>query len=155
MHYFEPKANLDWTTIDIYSPVGGEITRVEQEWAGTKIELESEEYPAFRFSIFHILTDTIKQVGEKVAIGEHLGKHIGNQTYSDISVIVNDPTHQGRFVSFFDVITDDVFQQFRQKGASDRTDFIISKAVRDAHPLVCNGDQIVSLDSIESWFELK
>ena len=28
--------------------VKGTITRVEQEWAGTKLEIESDEYPAFR-----------------------------------------------------------------------------------------------------------
>jgi hypothetical protein len=55
-HYFEPKSDIDWSTIKIYSPVTGIITRVEQEWSGTKIEIASDKYPAFRFSIFHINT---------------------------------------------------------------------------------------------------
>lgn len=150
-HYFEPKSSIDWTTIKIYSPVTGKITRVEQEWAGTKIEIVSDDYPAFRFSIFHI--NTIKQfsLDDQVTAGEQLGTHIGSQTMSDISVIVNDPTHQGRMVSYFDVITDAVFIQFQNLGIGKRDDVIISKTLRDANPLTCSGDTFLSTDTLENW----
>ncbi len=154
-HYFEPGTNVDWSSVDIYSPVSGEITRVEEEWAGTKLEIESEAYPAFRFQIFHIHLDSIKNIGDKIHAGDHLGKHIGRETYSDVSVIVNDPTRQGRFVSYFDVITDPVFNLYINRGILNRSDVIISKEGRDAHPLICNGDQFISIDSLESWVYLK
>jgi hypothetical protein len=105
-HYFEPESDVDWATVKIYSPVTGKITRVEEEWAGTKIEIASDDYPAFRFSIFHIKSPVQRNVEETVVAGEQLGTHTGSQTMSDISVIVNDPTHQGRMVSFFNVMTD-------------------------------------------------
>lgn len=104
-HYFEPLGTTDWSTIKIYSPITGTITRVEQEWAGTKLEIESDAYPAFRFSIFHVNLFSDRKINDKVIAGELLGTHIGNQTMSDISVIVNDPTRQGSMVSYFDVIT--------------------------------------------------
>lgn len=153
-HYFEPKSTLDWSTVKIYSPVTGIITRVEQEWAGTKIEIASDEYPAFRFSIFHI--NTVKQysLDDRVLAGEQLGTHIGSQTMSDISVIVNDPTRQGRMVSYFDVITDAVFTQFQSRGVNSREDMKISKAVRDANPLTCSGDTFITADTIENWVYL-
>lgn len=154
-HYFEPGTNVDWSSVDIYSPVSGEITRVEEEWAGTKLEIESEAYPAFRFQIFHIHMDSIKNIGDKIHAGDHLGKHVGPETYSDVSVIVNDPTRQGRFVSYFDVITNDVFLKYTNRGILNRSDLIISKDLRDTHPLICKGDQFVSVDSIESWVYLK
>lgn len=153
-HYFEPKGSVDWAAIKIYSPVTGTITRVEQEWAGTKIEIESEEYPAFRISIFHINLQGSRTVGDKINEGELLGTHIGSQTYSDVSVIVNDPTKQGRMVSWFDVITDNVFMEYSLRGVSSRSDMIIPKSLRDANPLTCSGDTFTLTDPLEGWYIL-
>jgi hypothetical protein len=153
-HYFEPKVTVDWGTIKIYSPVSGSITRVDVEWVGTKLEIASDEYPAFRFSIFHINTATTFALGDKVKAGDLLGTHIGSQTMSDISVIVNDPTHQGQMVSYFDVITDVVFQEYIDRGVAARTNMNISKAVRDTNPLTCNGDNFVSSDTLQNWINL-
>ena len=73
---------------------------------------------------------------------------------SDISVIVNDPSHQGRMVSFFEVITDPVFNEFIQRGLTKREDAIISKATRDADTLSCNGDQFITSGKLEDWVVL-
>jgi|WetSurMetagenome_2_1015567.scaffolds.fasta_scaffold05098_6 hypothetical protein len=154
-HYFEPKSSEDWTSVKIYSPVKGIIRRAEQEWAGTKLEIESEEFPAFRFSIFHINTSRQYNIDDEVTEGEFLGTHIGSQTYSDISVIVNDPARLGRMVSFFDVMTDALFTEYSDHGISSRADAIIPKAVRDANPLTCTGDTFTSSDAIENWVYLR
>ena len=153
-HYFEPRSDADWTTIKVYSPVTGIITRVEQEWAGTKIEIASDEYPAFRFSIFHINTMKVYNVDDKVVAGEQLGTHIGSQTMSDISVMVNDPTRQGRMVSYFEVITDEIFKEYSDRGVSTREQMIIPKAIRDANPLLCNGETFLTFDTLENWVAL-
>jgi hypothetical protein len=150
-HYYEPKSTVDWTSIKIYSPVTGKLTRVEQEWAGTKLEIASDDYPAFRFSVFHINLSKQRNLDEKVMAGELLGTHIGIETWSDISVIVNDPTRQGRMVSYFDVMTDAVFYEYRNRGVNSREDLIIPKTVRDANPLTCSGDTFMGIDTIENW----
>ncbi|MBN2165555.1 MAG: hypothetical protein JW717_04705 [Marinilabiliaceae bacterium] len=67
---------------------------------------------------------------------------------SDISVIENDPTKQGRMVSYFDVITDKLFSDFIEYGINLREDVMISKEVRDANPITCSGDTFVSFDTI-------
>jgi len=151
-HYFEPKPEVNWASITIHSPIGGEITRVEEEWAGTKLEIQSEQYLAFRFQIFHIKTTRTFTVGEHVSEGDLLGTHIGPETMSDISVIVNDPTRQGRMVSWFETITDDLFTQYIQRGATSRDDFIISKELRDANPIDCNN--FGANDPLENWVVL-
>jgi len=153
-HYFEPKSTVDWSTISIYSPVTGIVTRAEQEWAGTKIEIASNDYPAFRFSIFHINLAIQLSVNDTVTAGQLLGTHIGSQTMSDISVIVNDPTRQGRMVSWFEVITDEVFNEYADRGVNSREDMIIPKETRDAHPLTCSDDTFTSEDTLESWVVL-
>jgi hypothetical protein len=153
-HYFMPKTSVDWAKVKIYSPVSGTITRVEQEWDGTKIEIASDDYPAFRISIFHINLQGTRNVDDKISAGELLGTHINSQTYSDVSVIVNDPAKQGRMVSWFDVITDNVFSQYTARGINSRTEMIISKSERDAYTLTCNGDTFTSGDPLERWVYL-
>jgi hypothetical protein len=150
-HYFEPKPDIEWTTVRIYSPVTGIITRVEQEWSGTKIEIASDEYPAFRFSIFHINLSAQRNVDDKVVAGEQLGNHIGSQTMSDISVIVNDPARQGRMVSFFETLKDEAFTEYSNHGIASRQELMISKELRDANPLTCNGDVFMTTDILENW----
>jgi len=153
-HYFEPRSDVDWSTIKIYAPVTGIITRIEQEWTGTKIEIASDDYPAFRFSIFHINPAVPRQIGDQVISGEQLGTHIGSQTMSDIAVIVNDPTRQGRMVSYFEVITDDVFSEYSNRGVVQREDLIIPKIIRDANSLSCSGDVFITTDTLENWVVL-
>lgn len=153
-HYFEPLYSVDWTTIKVFSPITGTITRVDYEWAGTKLEIASSDYPAFRFSIFHIAPSVQYNLGDKVVAGQQLGTHIGSQTMSDISVIVNDPTHQGIMVSYFDVMTDALFNEYSTRGVSKRDDLIISKETRDLNPLLCSGDTFTSSDVLENWVVL-
>jgi hypothetical protein len=153
-HYFQPFDNIDWTTVKVYSPVTGVVTRVEQEWTGTKVEIAADNYPAFRFQIFHMNLTTALVVGDNVQAGDQLGTHVGSQTMSDISVIVNDPTHQGRMVSYFQVMTDDLFATYQAHGVASRNDLMISKELRDANPLTCNGDTFTSVDVLDVWFVL-
>jgi hypothetical protein len=153
-HYFEPRSDADWSTIKVYSPVSGKITRVEQEWAGTKLEIASDNYPAFRFSIFHINPSTSYQVNDPVTAGQQLGMHIGSQTMSDISVLVNDPTRQGLLISYFETLTDAAFTEFSSRGVSTRNMMTIPKDTRDAFPLICSGDTFVSSDTLENWIYL-
>ena len=87
--------------------------------------------------------------------GDLLGNHIGSETYSDISVIVNDPTKQGQMVSWFAVMTDSLFSQYSAHEINSREAMIISKETRDANPLSCNGDTFVSSDTLENWVVLK
>jgi hypothetical protein len=74
---------------------------------------------------------------------------------SDIAVIVNDPTHQGKMISYFNVITDTLFKEYFDRGVNTREEIIISKEVRDQNPLTCSGDTFVSVDSLENWVILK
>jgi hypothetical protein len=150
-HYFHPIDTLDWSKIKIVSPVTGTITRLYDEWAGTQIEVQSDDYPAFRFMIFHVTVSPPRNLNDKVSAGEQLGTHIGNQTWSDISVWVNDPAQQGRLVSWFQVMTDELFNTYKNRGIASRDDMIISKTLRDANPLVCSDETFISTDTLKNW----
>lgn len=152
-HYFQPKDSVDWSTIKIFSPVNGTISKIYEEWAGTQVQIKSEEYPAFSFIIFHVNLIDPLNVGDVVTAGQQLGTHIGSQTMSAIAVGVNTP-NGWKLVSYFDVMTDSVFQNYQARGLTYRTDAIISKEARDADPLSCVGEDFTNSGNLENWVYL-
>jgi len=159
-HYFEPKAGVDWSTVKIYSPATGTIVGLYNEWVGTKVWIQSTKYPAVHFEIFHVNLSPARAVGDKVEAGELLGTHGGSQTTSDISISLmtpdNGPVDAGRdgfkLVSYFEAMPDAIFANYEKLGAKSRDDFVISKAEREADPLVCSGENIDGKGTLEGWF---
>jgi hypothetical protein len=152
-HYFKPGEDVTWSGVRLFSPVAGVIVAIEQEWAGTKIEIESTEFPAITFTIFHVKPRQGLHQGEKVAAAQALGSHIGEQTYSDIAVRVN--TSRGRkLISYFQVMADPLFAQYRARGLASRDLVIIPKERRDTDPLTCREGQFTSHGHTEDWVAL-
>jgi hypothetical protein len=141
-HYFVPKAY----PVKIFSPVTGSISYLTLEWAGTQVGIQSGNRT---FVIFHVDVYGSLGVGTSVTAGQELGTHIGSQTWSDIAVWEDD-----RLLSYFDVMTDTVFQNYQNRGVSSRSELIISRSERDADPLTCNGDTFQSCGTIPNWVNL-
>ncbi len=139
-HYFIPKQDVDWSTIKIFSPISGKIVKVYNEWAGTQLQISSNEYPAFIFIIFHINLAKTFNKGDEVAAGEFLGTHIGGQTTSDIAVGVNTPSGW-KLISFFQVMKESLFDEYKKRGVNSIDNLIITKEERDAEPLTCKDDE--------------
>ncbi len=152
-HYFEPAGAVDWAGVRIHSPVAGTVDRLEQEWAGTQVRIQSREFPAFYFIVFHVKLGKPLTVGESLAAGQVLGTHVGNETTSDIAVGVNTPKGW-KLVSYFEVMADALFDRYRLRGLSARSDAIISKEARDNQPLACTGETFQSPGTIANWVPL-
>lgn len=153
-HYFRPYFDSDWATIKIFSPVSGTIRKVYEEWAGIQLHIESEEYPAFRFIIFHIRTSKDFKPGDYVEEGEQLGTHYSSETTSDIAVSVSEGVARERLVSYFEVMTDNLFASFVSRGVSGRDELIISREQRDADPIICDGESFLTMGNIDNWVML-
>ncbi len=152
-HYFLPKSDIDWSSIKIFSPINGKIFKIYQEWAGTQMHIKSNEFPAFYFIIFHInISDSLK-VGDMLNAGKQIGTHIGSQTMSDIAIGVNTP-NGWKLISYFDVISDSIFQIYKLRGVNSRSDLIITKEERDTDTLRCSGDTFINTGTLENWVEL-
>lgn len=152
-HYYSPFDTLIWNNVNVYSPVAGTISRIREEWAGTQLEIRSEEYPAFTFIIFHMDLLETPKVGDKFTKGQQLGTHIGTQTTSDIAVGIN--TNKGyKLVSYFDVMTDSLFTAYQAKGMITRSDAIISKEARDNDLLSCNEEVFTDEGTLDNWIIL-
>ncbi len=150
-HYFEP---TDWTRAVVFSPVEGTISGIEYEWAGAKISIRSTAYTAITFTIFHATPLDQLAIGVTVTAGQEIGAHIGQQTMSDIAVSVNTPGGW-KLISYFDVLTDEGFAPFRQRGVPSREAAIITREERDANPLSCRGEAFTEYGTIEDWINLQ
>jgi len=153
-HYFQPKSNIDWSQIKIFSPVDGTVVRIFEEWAGTQVQVQSTTVPSCTMIIFHIALQKPLIVGDAVSAGQLLGMHIGSQTMSDIAVGFS-VQNNWKLVSYFDVMSDSLFQQYSVRGISSRNECIISKEARDADSLKCSGETFGSSGTMENWVTLQ
>jgi hypothetical protein len=153
-HYFQPKSGIDWSTIGIYSPVDGTVERVRVETTfGMQIAIRSSIQPAFTFIIFHVTPTIALDSGTRVTAGQRLGSHVGTQTLSDLAVGVDTPTGY-KLVSWFDVITDELFAQYSARGMTSRASGVITRAERDADPLTCTGETFMGAGTLPTWVML-
>lgn len=148
-HYYEP-AVTNWSEVRVFSPVEGTLYNVAEESAGAQVWIQSSNYPAFFFILFHVALANSLHPGDPVAAGEQIGTHIGNETTSDIAVGVNTPTGW-KLVSFFDVMTNTLFADYTNRGVNARSDLIISEAERNADPLVCTGETFAGPGNLTNW----
>ncbi len=153
-HYFVPNNGVDWSSIKIFSPITGKVVRINEEWAGTQVQIQTNGAPNFVVIIFHIALLKSLTVGENISAGQQLGTHIGSQTYSDITIGYS---KQGKWklLSYFSAINDSLFNLYKARGANSRSDFIISKEARDADPLNCSGETFGTQGTLENWVNLK
>jgi hypothetical protein len=168
-HYYSVYASYRMNnTVEIYSPVAGDIVSITNDWHGASIGLNNKQIqirpagqPAFIIRIFHCdLASSAGVTGKKVNAGELLGYarlyYDDLPEYADsfdIAVFVNTPEGV-RLISYFDILENVVFDSYMSRGATSPQDFIITKEARDADPLQCNGDQFVDGGNLENWVTL-
>ena len=150
-HYFVP-FDTYYSNLEIFAPVDGSISYMREEWAGTQIGIKSKDYPDYTFIIFHVNSENLN-VGDEVYAGQKIGTHIGSQTNSDIAVQFSTPTGM-KWVSYFDVMTDCLFQEYQEHGLTSRDEVIIQKDARDADPLTCEGETFTDTGNLENWIFL-
>lgn len=157
-HYFRPKNDVDAASIKIFSPVDGEVFIIFDEEAGKQIYIKSDLKPDHYFAIFHVnlLEGIVK--GTKLTAGQQIGTHIGDQSWSDIAVMTGNPPEDFHLISYFNVISDDIFYKYTARGATSREQFIITKEQRAADPLNCSdnpdNENFGNAGTIENWVYL-
>ncbi len=136
--------------ISIFSPVDGTIVNVTEEHTpiGKQVTIAPSSASSYQVRLFHIYLDDTHKQGTKVTAGEKIGV-IGGQQGTDITIQTAGILKQN-FISYFDVMPDNLFQAYIDRGAKNRDDFIISKEYRDDHPLNC-GDGSKSDKSSEMF----
>lgn len=167
-HYFAPfephRVNGD---VEVFSPVVGTIVSIRNAGHGAsegnenkEIRIRAARHPDVSFILFHI--DLVEGLAEGATVQD--GDRIGTARleYPDLGEIAHDfdiavryHTLSGdRLVSWFDVITDELFASYEGRGASTRADFILTAEARDADPLACDGETFTSTGTLPTWFDL-
>lgn len=126
--------------ISIFSPVEGKILSISEEQTpiGKQVAILPDSAAGYRVRLFHIYLEDRIRSGTKVKAGEKIGV-IGAFQGTDIAIETNSILSGGKFVSYFDVMEDSVFENYKKRGVKDKTDLIVSKEERDANPLQCLG----------------
>jgi hypothetical protein len=166
-HYYAPLAPyLGNGLVEVYSPVDGTVVSITAEGHGAsvggenkQIRIRSTLHPEVQFILFHVdlLANPIAP-GDAVSAGEQVGT--GRLEYPDLMEIAHDidiavQVHTlfgPRYVSFIDTMTDALFSTYVARGAVARSDFVLTKAARDADPLTCTDDEFTSTGSLPIWF---
>jgi hypothetical protein len=153
-HYFQPRADVDWGTVAVFSPVAGTIDLTRDDFAGKQIVIRPASHPAFSIVIFHVTPSIAIADGTPLAAGQPIGRHVGPITMSDVAVFVQTPSGRA-LVSWFEVMTDDLFAAYAARGVAARESAIITRAERDADPLTCDGERFTSAGTLASWVPLR
>lgn len=152
--------------IKVFSPVKGTIVKIGQplvndsgDWVYkdskylSSISIRPADFPAFIIKINYIdISQMNVYMGRSLSEGQHIGyanlqlaHSVFKSPFISINIKVNTcPSNYEKKLSYFDVMTDKVFQEFKDRGATNREEFIISKEERDSHPLNCTYDNIAN-----------
>ena len=155
-HYFHPKATVDWSAIKEFAPVNGRINNAFPDGAGgTQLWITPLGMPAFMVAMFHVNPNPVLNIGDTIWAGHQIGTHIGTQTESDIAIQVTETNGGWQYISYFDAMSDRLFDCYRSHGILSRDSLIISKADRDADTLHCNGMVFLNSGTINNWVQLR
>ena len=105
-----------------------------------QFRIESSLYPRIGFSFHHI--DLLPELrnGAEVSAGQFLGTMYRNNGQGEIATYVETGAERGDsgdYISFFDVMSDDVFALYQAKGIQSRSQMTIPLAEREANPIGC------------------
>jgi hypothetical protein len=153
-HYFVPKNYQNAKAITIRAPLAGQVTKVEQEWAGVQLHIRSDSIPALTVILFHVTLSKPLQVGDRLTSGQAIGTHVGPETSSDVAVSIIEPK-AFRLVSYFDAMTDDLFARYAARGVPARSSMVITREQRDADPISCDGERFLNAATLPVWMDLK
>ena len=168
-HYYSPFAsdkqeNGDNTTIPVYAPFRGTITRVIEEVreadpsiVNKRVEITAFDNTDYTAVLFHLnLDDAYPQIWNDypeipgiwahqaddatystltVEAGDFLGYADMRLTNDfDVAVLFNETATDDKWISLFELMPDSLFSAYEARGV-DRADTIISKAYRQANTI--------------------
>lgn len=151
-HYYFPKKK-NTNVITLRAPIDGQITRIKNiQGSNDKIiDILSDQYQSVTFIIFRVKLKSGIQEGNNVVKGQELGTTPGPDKGCEIAVKVN--SSKGfRYISYFQVISMDVFRNYMNYGAVSRDQFIITRQDRDADPLECKNKKFLKQERGEKAF---
>ena len=142
---------FEWMSIKFFAPADGVIGDVIHSQSHGEPEqqftIESAEYPGYYFGFYHVKLDPNLRGGSPVKAGQQVGTLGNEESYAEISVEARVNSRQIHLLSFLQVATDEVFEEYKARGVNSVLDVIITREERDANPIACDRN------SEAGWFE--
>ena len=165
-HYFipngVPRANalyrltphtFEWMSIKFFAPADGVITNVEYSTTSdgeeAQFSIQSTDYPGYYFNFLHVKPSQGLVEGSLVEAGQQIGTSGNEESWGEIGVEVRVNSRESYFVSFLQVVTDQVLEAYVDRGLVSVSEAIVTRGQRDATPLACGGDA----PPAARWFE--
>jgi len=156
-HYFEPddpyKNTID--QIEIYCPVSGVVTEIFYEGhvvdgkvRGYQVWIKPFLAPLYKVVLFHVIPLPFLYIGKDLSAGQWIGyADCGSGGNVDITIHLVIPILGVKFISYFSVMTDEVFSYYQARGISTRDQMIIPRSIADQYT-------IYQLDILRDWVNL-
>jgi hypothetical protein len=136
-HYFGYSSqDPDPSTIKIYAPATGKVAFIFSDAPGKEVWIRPDAAPQYLIEMFHVVPNDDIKIGSRITSGQIIGHHVSKETQSDMLISMHG-LFKHKHISYFEVITDEVFTQYQALGIERREDFIVSKEERDNKPLQC------------------
>ncbi len=122
-----------------YAPVDGELGDIRYSRRNPDdalLHLMSREYPSVLFRFHHIDPVESLSEGDTVEAGDVIG-HVALTDASGEIAVYQYWDNASQHISFFDIASDEVFQEYRDRGIESRDELILTEEQRDAEPLEC------------------
>jgi hypothetical protein len=144
-HYLSDATGSDGTREVQYAPTDGIVTEldgddVQESDNDYRVVIAPARHPAYSLELFHVdPTDTLS-VGDELSAGEEIGRFSSDgMTVGEPAVNVQTPA--GRtLVSFYEVMSDEAFAAYQDRGVRSREDLILTEQYRDENPIGCEAD---------------
>ena len=126
--------------VKYYSPVDGNlyqtIPREIEQGTEYQFYISPTGYKQLVFTFHHV--DLLEEFtkGGSVTSGQHIGYIIRPHGQGEIAVSVSNGAVY-EYISFFDVMTDEVFAEYQARGIINRAQMTISREEREANPIPC------------------
>jgi hypothetical protein len=130
--------------VKFYAPADGLLTQImsNEISVGTEYQfmIQVTQYPTIMFGFHHV--DLLQELrsGGSVVAGQHLGYIARPHGQGEIATLVMVGNGKSEYISFFDIVTDEVFAMYQARGIKSRAEMSITKEERDANPIPCDTD---------------
>jgi len=156
-HYFIPNGvprdnasyrttphTFEWMSLKFFAPADGVITNVEYattpDGEEAQFSIQSADYPGYYFNFLHVKPSEGLVEGSSVEAGQQIGTLGNEESWGEIGVEVRVNSRESYFVSFLQVVTDQVLEAYVDRGLVSVSEAIVTRGQRDATPLACGGD---------------
>ncbi len=130
--------------VKFYAPADGTLMDIKPQPSDIGIEYQftimSSESSRISFVFHHVDLLENLQSGGPVTSGQHLGYIARFNGQAEIVTYVSTGMGTAEYISFFDVMSDEVFAEYQARGIVSRSQMTIPQAQRDANPIACTLD---------------